>query len=380
MSEVYYCKNCGGVMEFDVESQALKCPNCGTTEKIEKRAGSVREHSLTAYAKRENRARQKSSTTMQCPSCGAMVEVEAGSTAKDCPYCGTAFVLAEKQLESIVPDGVLPFKIDKDRVGEIFRRWMKGRWLAPGELKTLYQQDKLQGIYIPYWTFDAEASASYFAEGGRERQIRYRNSKGEEETRIEIHWYPTSGRVRHFFDDVLIHASDRLDDGLIKGIEPFHTKDIPTYSPDYLSGYSAEVYTVDLDDAHQDARQEMERRLYSMAEQDVLARYSHVRNLRLEPCFREETFKHVLLPVYATAYHYKGRQYAVLVNGETGRIEGEYPKSAVKIALIVLAVLLFVALFFWATGRPESSHGQQDTYQYGLCGKTGYGWEEAEEV
>ena len=114
------------------------------------------------------------------------MEVEATSTAKECPYCGTAFVLAEKQLSNIVPDGVLPFKIDKNRVGEIFRRWMKGRWLAPGELKHLYQKDKLQGIYIPYWTFDADATARLC--GGRreesshksqERQRRRRNADGD---------------------------------------------------------------------------------------------------------------------------------------------------------------------------------------------------------
>lgn len=381
LKDVYYCRNCGGIMEFDVATQGLKCPNCGTTETIEKNEDKVREHALTGYAKREIRAEQKTSTTMQCPSCGAMVEVEATSTAKNCPYCGTAFVLADKQLQSIVPDGVLPFKIDRNRVGERFRKWLKGRWLAPGELKQLYQQDKLQGIYIPYWTFDAQASASYRAEGGREHQVTYRDSKGQCQVRTEIQWYPTSGKVRHFFDDVLVHASDRLDDELIRKIEPFHTADIPAYSPDYLSGYSAEIYTVDLKDAHQSARQKMEQELYSLAEQDVLSRYSHVRNVRLNPEYREETYKHVLLPVYATAYHYKNKQYTVLINGETGRIEGEYPKSPVKIGLIVLAVILFVTIFLWAgSGERDRGYGQETVPGYEQCTETEFDWEQTEEV
>ena len=95
MGEIYYCKNCGGVMEFDVATQSLKCPNCGTEEKIEANRQTVKEHKLTDYAKRTVKAGEKKSSTMQCPSCGAMVEVEATSTAKDCPYCGTPFVLAE---------------------------------------------------------------------------------------------------------------------------------------------------------------------------------------------------------------------------------------------------------------------------------------------
>ena len=85
------CPSCGGVMEFDVATQSLKCPNCGTEEKIEANRQTVKEHKLTDYAKRTVKAGEKKSSTMQCPSCGAMVEVEATSTAKDCPYCGTPF-------------------------------------------------------------------------------------------------------------------------------------------------------------------------------------------------------------------------------------------------------------------------------------------------
>ena len=196
------------------------------------------------------RVQDKKSTTMQCPSCGAMVEVEPNSTAKDCPYCGTAFVLAEKQTDVIVPDGVVPFQIDKKKVEKFFIKWIKGRFFAPNELKHLYQQDKLQGIYIPYWTFDAKADAVDHAEGGRNRIVEYRDSKGERHTRTEVTWYPTSGNVSNFFDDVLVRASNKLDTYLLRQIEPFHTKDMPAYSPNYLSGYSAEIYTVNLSDAH----------------------------------------------------------------------------------------------------------------------------------
>ena len=91
-------------MEFDAATQSLKCPHCGEEQKIDANRSAVREHKLTAEARQMVRVQDKKSTTMQCPSCGAMVEVEPNSTAKDCPYCGTAFVLAEKQTDVIVPD------------------------------------------------------------------------------------------------------------------------------------------------------------------------------------------------------------------------------------------------------------------------------------
>ena len=357
-------------MEFDAASQSLKCPHCGEEQKIDANRSAVREHKLTTAARQTVRVQDKKSTTMQCPSCGAMVEVEPNSTAKDCPYCGTAFVLAEKQTDVIVPDGVVPFQIDKNKVGEVFRKWMKGRFFAPNELKHLYQQDKLQGIYIPYWTFDAKADATYHAEGGRNRTVEYRDSKGERHTRTEVTWYPTGGSVSNFFDDVLVRASNKLDMHLLKEIEPFHTKDIPAYSPNYLSGYSAEIYTVNLSDAHREAREEMKSELRRLAEQDVLRRYDQVRGMRINDNYRDETYKYVLLPVYSTAYQYKNKQYHVLINGETGRVKGEYPKSVVKILLAIAVVLILIGLFFMATdafacgseGLPTAESVQEEAY------------------
>lgn len=363
MGDIFYCKNCGGIMEFDAASQALKCPNCGTEQKIDANREAVKEHKLTAAARRTVRVQEKKSTTMQCPSCGAMVEVEPNSTAKDCPYCGTAFVLAEKQTEVIIPDGVVPFQIDKNKVGEVFRKWMKGRFFAPNELKNLYQQDKLQGIYLPYWTFDAKADAVYHAEGGRTRVVEYRDSKGERKTRTEVTWYPTGGSVSNFFDDVLVRASDKLDTDLLRQIEPFHTKDIPAYSPDYLSGYNAEIYTVNLSDAHREAREEMKSELRRLAEQDVLRKYDRVRGLSISDNYKDETYKYVLLPVYSTAYQYKNKQYHVLINGETGRVQGEYPKSVAKILLVTAGILILIGLFFAATDAFGGRSGAD--YMYG---------------
>ena len=97
-----------------------------------------------------------------CAGCGAKVEVDALSTAVECPYCGSKYVLADKQEDALVPDGVIPFQFDKEMAGRKFTSWVRGRFWAPGELKHVYQRDRLQGIYLPYWTFDAQAEAVLF--------------------------------------------------------------------------------------------------------------------------------------------------------------------------------------------------------------------------
>ena len=349
INKSYRCNSCGGIMEFDAKSQSLKCPNCGQTVEIENNPNQVVEHKLDAHAKNRIKVEDKTSTSMECEGCGAIVEVDATSTATSCPYCGSHYVLAKKQIESIVPDGVIPFRIHKHDVEVIFREWIKKRYLAPNVLKTLYQKDKVQGIYMPYWTFDANARASYSAMGGIDYQEEYEDEKGNRQTRIKTRWYPTSGYVGESFDDVLVRASDKLSQRLLSSVEPYNTLNTASYSPDYMSGYSAEVYTIDLTNAHIDAKNKMENELFRLAESDVLRQYNRVRNMRLTASFSDETYKYIYLPVYATAYTYKNKQYHVLINGETGNIKGEYPKSVAKILCIIISVLIIVFIIYYAS-------------------------------
>ncbi len=345
--KIYYCEGCGGVMEFDVETQSLKCPHCDTVILIENDKSRIVEHSLTRHAMQSIRATEKTTHTMECRGCGAKIEVEATSTAAECPYCGSNYVLAGKQEDAVIPDGVLPFQVDKKRVGDLFRRWMKGRWLAPGELKNLYQKDRLQGIYVPYWTFDAKVDARYTAMGGRHRTVSRKGPDGKTVHEVVTDWYPTSGSIQHFFDDVLVPASNKLDSKLMRRVGIFGTKQVVSYAPQYLSGYAAECFTVNLDVAHVDAVGAMERELESMARDQVLRRYDEVMDVKVRAQYKDETYKHVLLPIYSTAYSYKGKQYHVLINGQSGRVDGDYPKSPAKLAGILVAIVVLLALLFW---------------------------------
>lgn len=359
ISSTYYCEGCGGIMEFNATSQSLKCPNCGRKVEIENNPDNVIEHNLDIHAIKTIKVEDKTSTSMECEGCGAIVEVDATSTATTCPYCGSHYVLSKKQIESIVPDGVIPFKIDKRDVEGIFSQWIKRRWLAPNVLKTLYQKDKVQGIYMPYWTFDADTSTNYTAMGGIDYEVEYEDEKGEKHTRIETNWYPTSGHIDYFFDDVLVRASNKLNENLLGWIEPYNTKAVASYSPDYMSGFCAEVYTIDLEDAHNDAMDKMSRNIQYMAERDVLRRYDRVRAVRLNTSYYDETYKHIFIPVYSTAYTYKDKHYNVLINGETGKIKGEYPKSPVKIAAIIIVILGILFGIYLASSSEDVSYDDE---------------------
>lgn len=361
--QIYYCESCGGIMEFDVATQALKCPNCRTVVSIENHPEDIVEHSLDTAALHKVRVEEKETVTMTCTGCGAPIEVGQNTTALHCPYCGSSYVMAEKQLETITPDGVVTFKLTKQQAMDNFRKWMKGRWLAPNQLKQLYQHGQFQGMYIPYWTFDADASANYTAMGGRHRTVTYTDKEGKTQTRIETDWYPTSGHVHNFFDDVLVCAADRADKNLISSMDQFDTKNMPSYSPDYMSGYLSETYSVDLETGHKKAIDKMKNYLRGMAEQDVLSRYDEVKNVFLATTFEDETYKYVYVPVYTTNYSFKGKNYTVVVNGETGAVRGEYPKSVVKIIAIIVAIIAALALLFGLMSDSDSGYGKKDNVE-----------------
>lgn len=351
----YRCEACGAIMEFDAVSQTLKCPHCGNSIEIEHREEQIVEHPLTIDATRQIRVEEKETKTLECSGCGAIIEVTQFDAAAECPYCGSKYVLSENQEDTLIPDGIVPFRIDSERLKEIFQKWIKGRWFAPNALKHLYERDKFTKVYVPYWTFDAKVKCSYTGRGGRNRIEHYRDSEGNEQTRTVTDWFYVSGKIDHFFDDVQIPASKRFRSGLFNGIEPFSFNELKSYSREYLSGYMAENYSIGLEEGHKEAQQEMKHQLVEMAENQILERYDMADSIRITPSFSKETYKYVLVPVYSTSYHFKSRQYTVIINGQNGRVKGEYPKSPVKIAGAIAAAIaaVFIAYILLSRGSSE---------------------------
>ena len=374
--QVFLCEACGSIMEFDAISQTLKCPHCGNCIEIENHEERIIEHPLTIQEKQKVKVEQKETKTIECQGCGAKLEVSQFDAAAECPYCGSHYVLSMEQKDLLIPDGVVPFRVDQSQLKEIFQTWIKKRWFAPNELKQLYQRDKFTGIYIPYWTFDAQADCTYTGRGGRYRTEHYTDSEGNEKTRTVTDWYYVTGRIHHFFDDIQIPASTRFKDGLFNGIEPFSFHELKSYSKEYLSGYMAENYSIDLETGHQEALRDMESQLENQAMEEILMRYDCADCIQISPRFSKETYKYLLVPVYSTSYQFKNKQYTVVINGQSGRVKGEYPKSPVKIGITILIIVLafflgYLALDTWE-GREEI--GQQQSIQKEVF------WEEEESV
>jgi hypothetical protein len=92
-----------------------------------------------------------------------------------------------------------------------------------------------------------------------------------------------------------------------------------------------------LADGHGEARDRMSNVIVHDVRRDIGGDEQRVHDVDTD--WRDETFKHILLPVWMAAYKYNGKSYRFLVNGQTGEVQGERPWSIWKIALVVIVVL-----------------------------------------
>lgn len=350
------CPECGANLEWNAKAQALKCPYCGTVvpwseETREELGREVAEHDLEQALRDPSANRGWGSGEryeVQCQNCRAISVFANRNVAQRCDFCGSPAIVAhEEQQNVITPQSILPFKIANAQVRDRIRQWYGSRWFAPNKLKTAALTDTLHGVYLPYWTFDAHASADWRADAGFYYYTTetYRDNNGNPQTRQVRHvrWEPAAGHLEHFFDDELVPGTVGVHGNLLRQIEPFPTTtDLKPYTPEFVRGWTVERYQVDLGRAARLNTEDMDGQLRGLCVRQIPG--DTYRNLQMRSQYRGRTFKHILVPVWLVGYTYGRKTFQIVANGYTGQIAGERPYSWVKIAFAVLAAILLIVL------------------------------------
>ena len=355
------CPGCGAKLDFDPSQRALKCPYCGYAEKIDPSSQSVRERDWDEYWKNANKQGTTiagRSSEVQCKACAAIVLLEDRVATDRCPYCGND--LDNKPVSAkgmILPEGLLPFKVDHKHAVAQFNLWIAGRWFAPGDLKQLANLGQMAGIYVPFWTFDSMTYThytgqrgdnyqetetytepeTYFTTDASGNQVSQTRMVTKTRTVTKIRWWPVSGNVEHFFDDVLVCASQSIPANLIQQLSPWDLPNVEPFKPEFLAGFQTERYTVDLKQGFDQARGIMDGAIRPLCCQDIGG--DHQQLVTVNTQHTAITFKHILQPIWLAAYRYRDKTYRIAVNARTGEVVGTRPYSFWKPVLLVLAIL-----------------------------------------
>lgn len=347
------CPECGGDAEWNAAKQALVCPYCGTIlpwmDGEDPMGAQIVEHDLEkalANLDGESRGFREEKKSVRCESCQAISVFDPERAAQRCDFCGSPSIVPVDGLrDAVTPESLLPAVIPETRVRDQLREWYHSRWWAPNKLKRAALTDTVHGIYLPYWTFDAHVDADWTAESGYYYYVteQYRDANGRLQSRQvrKTRWETSAGSLSHFFDDDAVPGTVGVHTELLRKVEPFPTvTDLKPYDPAYVRGWTVERYQVDLRQAAETSRQQMESVTYQLCEREVPGD-TH-RNLQVRTDYQGRSFKHILVPVWLVTYNYGAKSFQVVVNGFTGKMAGEHPLSWVKITLAVIAVLIVV--------------------------------------
>ncbi|WP_434288277.1 primosomal protein N' (replication factor Y) - superfamily II helicase [Celeribacter sp. SCSIO 80788] len=354
------CHTCGADLRFDPDSRMLVCDHCGAREEIESGhaprpreldfhmavSGGLSSHGDLLEADQTEEIR-----TSTCPNCGAVLQFDDTVHATECPYCATPVVTDTGRRRQIKPQGVLPFAVPEEAAQAALKHWLGSLWFAPNALKKYARKGRrLNGVYMPYWTFDARTQSSYSGERGTD----YHESvmvNGQRQTRRRTRWRHVTGQVKRFFDDVLVVASTALPIQYVRGLAPWDLSGLEPYLPDYLAGYTSEAYTFTLEEGFKDAQTQMAQIITRDIKFDIGGDRQRIHNV--DTRYSDVTYKHILLPVWFAAYKFRGKTYRFVINGRTGQVQGERPYSAWKIAIAVILALIAAGIvgYFYAMNQ-----------------------------
>ena len=159
-------------------------------------------------APRGTKAKRDGLRSMTCSSCGAEITCDATTAVSECPYCGNPAVTPGAFVDMARPDGVVPFKLDKDAAVAALNDYYKGKRFLPKKFIAANKVEHIQGVYVPFWLYDGSVEGSGTFECRNERTYR---SGDEEVTRTTVYEAYRAGDLD--FERVPVDGSAKMPTG-----------------------------------------------------------------------------------------------------------------------------------------------------------------------
>lgn len=338
------CKSCGAPMTYKPGTNLLVCTYCNSTQEISQGELVLDELDFMTFMNSYEKEEFNKTKVVTCSNCKATPTVDENLRSMMCPYCGSPLVEENIHEERYIKPGyVLPFRINRIKINDILKTWVNGFWFAPDNLKkAILSADNINGVYIPFWTFDTETYTDYKGERGDAYYETVGSGKDRKRVR-HVDWTYKNGNVSNFYDDVLVCGSVSLNPSILQNVQRgWNPKAVVKIDNNYLEGYITEKYQVDLKDSFEKAKiifnnyeRESVKRAIGGDEQRINDLYTK---------FDKITFKHILLPIYVSSFFYNNKSYTFYINGMTGNISGNRPYSTTKIVFAILAAIIIISI------------------------------------
>lgn len=333
------CVGCGANLVFNPKSQDLFCEKCESHYQIVN-DGRIVLHDLTKSASKDKKYDDfvNQNKMFKCPNCGANVILNQFEISKKCPYCEASLVIEENNFPGLKPDAVIPFQFNKEQAGNSFVNSVKKRFFVPNKFKKNIPQSDINGIYIPAFGYSTKTISVYNGELYEE----YEETDADGNSVTHRSYFKVSGTHDAEFCDIMVESSSKITQAEINGFLPYKTKYRQSYLNQYILGYSVEHYNQTVQECIPTYKSIVDKSIRSQ----ILRKYKYdgVNYLNINTEYRDEKYLYYLVPVYKFEYEYKKKRYITYMNGQTGRVDSNVPKSGLKIALVIILPLLIVML------------------------------------
>lgn len=342
----YKCPCCGGAIEFNSNSQKMKCPYCDTEFEIEalkdfNEASQSTGDSLDWDCPDSQWGASETAgmNVYTCKSCGGQIVTDKTTAASACPYCDNPIVMTGQFEGGLRPDMIIPFKIDKEAAKKALSNYLKGKFLLPRSFKDEHRIDEIKGVYVPFWLFDCDADAN----------IRYRATRVRSWTSGNYRYTETShylivrdGSIQ--FEKVPVDGSQKMPDELSEAIEPYNYSGCVDFNTAYLAGYLADKYDV----SAEQSRNRANERIRNSTQQEfrsTVRGYATVMPETVNIRLNSGKIRYALLPVWMLNTTYKGKIYRFAMNGQTGKFVGNLPADYGRLFGLFAGVTAAVTAF-----------------------------------
>lgn len=325
----YQCPCCGAPLVFSGQTQNLHCESCendfslDTIQQLyhaEEQSQGTSKFDWEHYEPRDfSNDAGVDFSNYSCPSCGAEITGDDTMGSTVCPYCGNATIVKGQFEGTLQPDYLIPFKVEKKAAIAAFEADFKHAPFLPDAFKDKKRIAEMAGVYVPFWMFDCDCDASitYHAQ-----MITHWSDTNYNYTKTDHFKLLRSGSIG--FANIPVDGSKKADDAYMEAVEPFRYEDAVQFNPAYLSGYLADKYDVSAEESIDRANERVKNSTESAFVQttssysSVIPEHSNIR-------FSDGKIRYALLPVWMLNIKYMDTMYRFAINGQTGKVVGEYP-------------------------------------------------------